>query len=59
MRTAKIELFRDVNRCWRWRIVGGNGEVLATSEAYSSMTQCKDTARLLAKVTALEIVRVS
>jgi len=31
-----FEFFTDKGKKWRFRIVAGNGEILATSEAYSS-----------------------
>jgi uncharacterized protein YegP (UPF0339 family) len=50
---AKIELFQDVNHCWHFRIKASNRKILASSEAYSSKTQCEDTAIALAGVTGL------
>lgn len=44
----KIELFEDAGGCWRWRLVGGNGEILATSEAYAKKGNAKRTAKRLA-----------
>ena len=32
---------------WRWRLVGDNGEILSTSEAYASKQGAKDTADLV------------
>jgi uncharacterized protein YegP (UPF0339 family) len=40
-----IELFKDNNSKWRWRLVARNGEILATSEAYSSKQAAKETAK--------------
>ena len=54
---ADIQLFQDKNKCWRWRLVAGNGEVLATSEAYCSKKSCLDTAKGLAEATQLSIVK--
>jgi uncharacterized protein YegP (UPF0339 family) len=53
-----LELFRDVTWAWRWRLVHRNGEILATSEAYSSATACLDTAKGIAKATGWEIVTI-
>lgn len=33
---GKFELFEDKDGKWRWNLKAGNGEVIATSEAYSS-----------------------
>jgi len=54
---AKIQLFQDTNKCWRWRITASNGEILATSEAYSSRRNATDTAKMLAEATRLAIVK--
>lgn len=40
-----IELFKDNDSKWRWRLVARNGEILATSEAYSSKQKAKETAK--------------
>lgn len=53
--TVTIELFRDVNGCWRWRLRASNAEILATSEAYSSKTKARQTAKRLAEATGLKI----
>ena len=52
---AVIELFKDVNGCWRWRLVSSNGEILASSEAYASKQKCKQTAKRLSEATGLQI----
>lgn len=52
---AYIKLFKDVNNCWRWRLVAGNGEILANSEAYASKQKCIQTAKRLAEATGLPI----
>ena len=48
-----IVLFKDVNGCWRWHLKAANGEILASSEAYSTKAKCKQTATRLAKATGL------
>jgi uncharacterized protein YegP (UPF0339 family) len=43
-----IELFQSKDG-WRWRLMGRNGRILATSESYSSRGMCRKTvARVLA-----------
>lgn len=32
--TSHYELFQDDDQKWRWRLRAGNGEIVATSEAY-------------------------
>ena len=29
MRTAKLEIYRDANREWRWRLCAANGRIIA------------------------------
>ncbi len=41
--TLKFEMFSDVQGKTRFRLVAGNGEIVATSEAYESKQACKDT----------------
>jgi len=43
----KIELFKDSEKKWRWRIVARNEEILCVSEAYSSKQKAKQTAYLI------------
>ena len=31
MRTAKLEIYRDANREWRWRLKASNGRIVADS----------------------------
>jgi len=46
-----IELFKDVDKSWRFHIVADNGQIIATSEAYSSKRQCMDTVKSLLGLT--------
>lgn len=32
---AQVNIFRDQAGYWRWRLVAGNGEIVATGEAYT------------------------
>jgi uncharacterized protein YegP (UPF0339 family) len=43
----KIIATKNVNGAWYWRIVGGNGEIMANSEAYSSKGACVKSAKLV------------
>lgn len=51
----KIEVIQNVNGCWYWRLVAENGEILATSEAYSSKSKCMQTVKSVNKTTGLAI----
>jgi uncharacterized protein YegP (UPF0339 family) len=54
-----IELFTDVDAQWRFRFKAANGNVLATSEAYSSKTAMEDTLSGIARVLLRERGNVS
>ena len=44
----KIIATKNINGAWYWRLVGGNGEIMACSEAYSSKGACVKSAKLVA-----------
>jgi uncharacterized protein YegP (UPF0339 family) len=38
----KYEIYKDAAQKFRWRLKAPNGEIIATSEAYSSKDSCKN-----------------
>jgi uncharacterized protein YegP (UPF0339 family) len=40
--SGKFELYKDSNGQYRFRLKAGNGEVIATSEAYSSKSSAQN-----------------
>ena len=38
-----LQMFQDKRKKWRFRLVANNGQTLASSEAYSSKTKCRNT----------------
>ena len=44
----KVVATKNVNGAWFWRLVGGNGEIMACSAAYSSKGACLKSAKLVA-----------
>ena len=38
---SKFELFEDKKKEWRWNLKAANGEIIATSEGYSSKAAAK------------------
>ena len=44
----KIIATKNINGAWYWRLVGGNGEIMACSEAYSSKGACLKSAKMVA-----------
>ena len=51
MKTPRFELYPSKGclprkyRCWRWRLKGANGEIVAQGEAYSRKADCLRAAR--------------
>lgn len=43
MATAKFKIYEKTG--WRWKLVDGNGETVATSEPYSSKSNAERGAR--------------
>jgi len=39
---GKFELYESKNGEWRWRLKAGNGEIIATSEGYTSKSSAKN-----------------
>ena len=42
----KVELFKGKDG-WRWRMIGTNGEILSTSEAYASKASAERTVKIV------------
>jgi uncharacterized protein YegP (UPF0339 family) len=48
MAMNRLELYKDAAGEWRWRVVAGNGEIVAdSSEGYHNRADALDMARLL------------
>lgn len=45
-RPPHIAIYRSPNG-WRWRLVGGNGEVIASGEGYSTKSNARRGARTM------------
>ncbi len=45
----KIQILKNANNKWYWRIVAANGNILAHSEAYSSKAKARKTVRSVAR----------
>jgi uncharacterized protein YegP (UPF0339 family) len=39
---GKLELYKDAGRKFRFRLKAGNGEIIATSEAYNSKSSAQN-----------------
>jgi uncharacterized protein YegP (UPF0339 family) len=53
MGDGEFQVFEDAAGEWRWRLVGGNGEVVAQSESY---TRAEDAERGAQQVSLLASV---
>ena len=42
---VKLMLYRDVSEQYRWRLIAGNGEIVATSEAYTRLSSARRSAQ--------------
>lgn len=56
IRPMHITLYRDSINGWRWRLVGGNGEKFAASQAYATERGAKAAAQRLIEAGAAGIV---
>lgn len=53
----KFELYRDNRGEWRWRLVAGNGKIIATSgEGYQNKSDCLHTVGLVQDCALAQIV---
>ncbi len=53
MRTAKVEIYRDSRREWRWRMKASNGRILADSgEGYRRKASALQGARRVRELIA-------
>ncbi len=45
-----FEFYQDKAGEWRWRVIGGNGEIIAAaSEGYNELRDCRNNVHLLMK----------
>lgn len=44
-----IEITKNQNGCWFWRLVADNLQILAHSETYSSKAMCLKTVKSISK----------
>jgi uncharacterized protein YegP (UPF0339 family) len=52
----KVIIQQNTQGAWFWHLVGLNGEIVASSEAYSSKSSCKRTAKQVADAGGFELV---
>ena len=39
---SKFEVYKDAKGEYRWRLLAGNGQIIASSEGYSTKQACLD-----------------
>jgi uncharacterized protein YegP (UPF0339 family) len=54
--TVKFELYRDVSKQYRWRLIAGNGEIVATSEAYTQLSSARRSAERVREIAGQAII---
>jgi uncharacterized protein YegP (UPF0339 family) len=50
MNQTKFEFYRDIANQYRWRLLAGNGEIVAVSEAYTELANAKRSALRVAEI---------
>jgi len=54
---AHFEIFQDSAKYYRWRLVAGNGEKVAASEAYVSRSNAVRSAKRVKEISTFAEVR--
>lgn len=53
----KFEIYNDKSGQYRWRLKGGNGEIVAASEAYTTKASAKHTVeRIQEEASTAEVI---
>jgi hypothetical protein len=52
----KFEIYRDVAGQYRWRLVAGNGEIVAISESYTTVYSARNSVTSIKLLARLAIV---
>ncbi len=50
VRTATFEVYEDAAGSYRWRLVAGNGEKIAASEAYTTRANARRSAEMVKRL---------
>ncbi len=53
---AKFVVYKDVAGYYRWRLVAGNGEKVAASEAYASKANAARSAKRVREIASLAVI---
>ena len=53
----RFEVFEDVAGQFRWRLIAGNGEIVATSEAYTARWNASRSARRVKEIAGLALFK--
>ena len=51
-----FKVFQDRAMQWRWRLIAGNGEIVASSEAYTTRYSAKRSAERVKALAAYALV---
>jgi uncharacterized protein YegP (UPF0339 family) len=53
---AKFVIYQDRALQWRWRLIAGNGEIVASSEAYASRYNAQRSAQRVKVIAATAVI---
>lgn len=53
---TKFVIFRDIVGQYRWRLVAGNGEIVATSESYTTKYSARRSAERVKQIAYSAII---
>ncbi len=54
---AKFQVYKDVSGQYRWRLVAGNGEIVAVSEAYTTKYNAKHSAERVKELAQIAFIQ--
>ena len=53
---SKFEVYRDIQNQYRWRLVANNGEIVATSESYTTKQNAGISANNVKRLAPISMV---
>jgi len=53
---VKFQIYRDVAGEFRWRLVAANGEIVATSEGYTTKYNATRSAQLVKELARIAVI---
>jgi uncharacterized protein YegP (UPF0339 family) len=53
---VKLQLYRDVQAQYRWRLIAGNGEIVAVGEAHTELDSAKRSAQRVTELASQAVI---